>query len=92
VPGYPADRCAGERSAPIDRLRIWAFQSGRLRQDPSNATIQYVVEQGGRIKVVQNGTITLFPNISTPVAGASEQGLLGPAFPPNYGSSGRFYI
>lgn len=63
-------------------------------QDPSNATLQYVVEQGGRIKVVQNGTVlpTLFLNISTLVSGGSEQGLLGLAFPPNYGSSGRFYV
>ena len=81
------------------QLRSTVYVSGLSNpvafvQDPSNATLQYVVEQGGRIKVVQNGTVlpTLFLNISTLVSGGSEQGLLGLAFPPNYGSSGRFYV
>ena len=81
------------------QLRSTVYVSGLSNpvafvQDPSNTTLQYVVEQGGRIKVVQNGTVlpTLFLNISTLVAGGSEQGLLGLAFPPNYGSSGRFYV
>lgn len=81
------------------QLRSTVYVSGlsspvAFVQDPSTATLQYVVEQGGGIKVVQNGTVlpTLFLNISTLVSGGSEQGLLGMAFPPNYGSSGRFYV
>jgi glucose/arabinose dehydrogenase len=63
-------------------------------QDPSTATIQYVVEQGGFVRVVQNGAVlaTPFLNLSTAVANGTEQGLLGLAFPPDYGSSGRFYV
>ena len=62
-------------------------------QDPSNATLQYVVEQGGTIRVVQNGTLlsTPFATIS-PISSGGERGLLGLAFPANYGSSRRFYV
>jgi glucose/arabinose dehydrogenase len=63
-------------------------------QDPSNAAIQYVVEQGGVIRVVQGGTVlpTPFINLTAALISGGEQGLLGLAFPPNYGSSGRFYV
>jgi glucose/arabinose dehydrogenase len=63
-------------------------------QDPSNATLQYVVEQGGVIKVIQNGTLvaTPFLNLTSNVASGFEQGLLGLAFAPDYGSSRRFYV
>ena len=62
-------------------------------QDPSNATLQYVVEQGGTIRVVQNGTLlsTPFATVS-PISSGGERGLLGLAFPANYGSSRRFYV
>ncbi len=65
-------------------------------QDPSNAAIQYVVEQGGRIRVVSNGVLqsTAFPEPFrlTKSASGGERGLLGLAFPPDYGTSGRFYV
>ncbi len=65
-------------------------------QDPSNANVQYVVERGGVIRVVQNGSLVSAPflNISSPtvISTDGERGLLGLAFPPNYGSSGRFYV
>jgi glucose/arabinose dehydrogenase len=63
-------------------------------QDPSNPAIQYVVQQGGIIRVVQNGSLlaTPFVNLSTQIATGGERGLLGLAFPPNYASSRRFYV
>lgn len=63
-------------------------------QDPSNAAVQYVVELGGVIRVVQNGTLLSTPlaNLSTQISTGGERGLLGLAFPPNYASSGRFYV
>jgi glucose/arabinose dehydrogenase len=65
-------------------------------QDPSDPTVQYVAEQGGVIRVIKNGAVqsTPFLNLSPSpglVAGG-EQGLLGLAFPPNYGTTGRFYV
>jgi glucose/arabinose dehydrogenase len=63
-------------------------------QDPSNAAVQYVVEQGGVIRVVQNGALaaTPFLNLTGSLVSGGEQGLLGLAFPPNYAASGRFFV
>jgi glucose/arabinose dehydrogenase len=63
-------------------------------QDPSDATVQYVVEQGGVIHVIKNGTVqsTPFLNVGPLIVSGGEQGLLSLAFPPNYGASGRFFV
>ncbi len=54
----------------------------------------FIVEQGGRIRILRNGSIlaTPFLNISAKVTKGSEQGLLGLAFHPNYEANGTFYI
>jgi glucose/arabinose dehydrogenase len=54
----------------------------------------FVVEQGGRIRLIKNGTLatTPFLNISPRISTGSERGLLGLAFPPNYAAKGYFYI
>ncbi|PKA81910.1 putative secreted protein (Por secretion system target) [Ulvibacter sp. MAR_2010_11] len=55
----------------------------------------FVVEQGGRIKILNpDGTTnpTLFLDISILVSNGSEQGLLGLAFHPNYANNGYFYV
>lgn len=81
------------------QLRSTVFVSGLSEpvafvQDPSNPAVQYVVQQSGLIRVVQNGTVlpTPFLDLSTSIVSGGEQGLLGLAFPPNYASSGRFYV
>lgn len=63
-------------------------------QDPSNPGIQYVVEQGGLIRIIQNGVLLAMPfiDLSGLVAAGGERGLLGMALPPNYATSGRFYV
>jgi len=48
----------------------------------------FIVEQGGSVKIIKNGTVlaTPFLDISPLLkSGAGEQGLLGIAFPPGYG-------
>ncbi len=63
-------------------------------QDPSDPTVQYIVEKPGRIKVVKNGVLRsqLFLDLTTFINDDGERGLLGLAFPPDYGSSRRFYV
>ena len=63
-------------------------------QDPSNRTIQYVVEKGGHIRVIRDGEVLPddFLDISDQVATESELGLLGLAFSPNYANDGRFWV
>lgn len=62
---------------------------------PGDTTRLFVVEQGGRIRLIKNGVLqgTDFLNISSIVnQGGGERGLLGLAFHPNYASNGYFYV
>ena len=65
-----------------------------FEQDPSDPANQYVVEQRGVIRLIRNGAVqpTPFLDMSNLVLCCGERGLLGLAFPPNYGASGRFYV
>jgi glucose/arabinose dehydrogenase len=65
-----------------------------LVQDPTDATVQFVVEQAGRIRAIRNDTLqsTDFLDLRAVVRSGGEQGLLGLAFPPDAGTSGRFFV
>jgi glucose/arabinose dehydrogenase len=54
----------------------------------------FVVEQAGRIRIVQGGALlpTPFLDITGPVGDGGERGLLGLAFHPQYASNGRFFV
>ncbi|HKA23012.1 MAG TPA: PQQ-dependent sugar dehydrogenase [Blastocatellia bacterium] len=54
----------------------------------------FILEQAGRIKVVQPGSTspTLFLNITTRVLSGGERGLLGLAFHPQYSTNRRFFV
>src|SRR6476620_3677382 len=61
-------------------------------QDPADRSVQYVVEQGGRIRVVRNGVVQTqdFIDLRSQVLFNGERGLLGLAFAPD--GSGRFFV
>ena len=63
-------------------------------QDPSQSNVQMVVEQAGRIRVIQNGVLLAEPflDISSQVMNDGERGLLGLVFAPDYAASGRVYV
>jgi glucose/arabinose dehydrogenase len=54
----------------------------------------FVVEQGGIIRVIKNGTLLPRPflDISSVVSKGGERGLLGLAFHPSYETNGKFYV
>jgi glucose/arabinose dehydrogenase len=54
----------------------------------------FAVERAGRIRVVKNGAplATPFLDISAQVSTLGEGGMLGLAFPPDYATSGLFYV
>jgi glucose/arabinose dehydrogenase len=62
--------------------------------DPVRAGVFYVVQKEGLIRVVVNGALAPTPllDLRADVASVGEQGLLGLAFPPDYGTSGRFFV
>jgi glucose/arabinose dehydrogenase len=65
-----------------------------VAQAPGDEQRLFVVEQTGRIRVVQDGRVLAQPflDVSSKIVAGGEQGLLGLAFAPDYASSGRFYI
>lgn len=55
----------------------------------------FVAERAGAVRIIQNGTLLTTPFLDlTPFvkSDAGEQGLLGLAFPPDYATSGYFYV
>lgn len=54
----------------------------------------FVVEQEGRIKIIQNGNVfgTPYLDISSSVISGGEEGLLGLAFHPTFNTNGCFYV
>src|SRR5260370_33987050 len=86
-------------STVLAQLRATTYVSGlslptAFVQDPGDATIQYVLQQGGRIRLIRNGTLqtTDFLNISSSIISGGERGLLGMALPADYAASGRFFV
>jgi glucose/arabinose dehydrogenase len=61
---------------------------------PANDQRLFVVEQAGRIRIIQNGQLleTPFLDIRSRIASGGERGLLGLAFHPNYSTNGFFYV
>ncbi len=54
----------------------------------------YVIEQPGRIRVLEGQSVlpTPFLDITKQVLSGGERGLLGLTFHPNYGKNGRFFV
>jgi glucose/arabinose dehydrogenase len=61
---------------------------------PSGDSRLFIVEQGGLIKILENGTVrsTPFLDLSGSVDTDGERGLLGMAFDPNFATNRRFYV
>lgn len=61
---------------------------------PGRAGTFLVIEQSGRIRVLQSGAIasTDFLDLRADIASGGEQGLLGLAFAPNFATSGRIFL
>jgi len=81
----------GPRLTPVIRgLQSPVF----VTQAPGEPRRFYVVEQEGRVRVVENGRVraTPFLDIRSRVVAGGEQGLLGLAFPKNYAKTRAFYV
>jgi glucose/arabinose dehydrogenase len=54
----------------------------------------FVVEQAGRIRILDNGVVlpTPFLDIASRLVCCGERGLLGVAFPPGFAAKGYFYV
>ena len=65
-----------------------------LTYAPGESNRLYVVEQAGRIRVIENGRLLDEPflDIESQVRSGGEQGLLSVAFHPRYAENHRFYV
>jgi glucose/arabinose dehydrogenase len=65
-----------------------------LASTPGEPNRLYVVEQPGRIRVIENGRLSPQPflDITSAVQSGGEQGLLSVAFHPDYADNGLFYV
>ncbi|MGH2830193.1 MAG: PQQ-dependent sugar dehydrogenase, partial [Actinomycetota bacterium] len=86
-------------SAASAQLRTEVYASGvsapvAFVQDPTNRSVFFVVEQGGRIRVVRDRAVLPqdFLDLRDVVLDGGERGLLGLAFPPDGATSGRFFV
>lgn len=79
------------------RLQVVAqglSQPVQFVQDPARSNVQYIVQQGGVIRVLSAGVLQATPlvDLSGEIASGGERGLLGMALPPDYATSQRFYV
>ncbi len=65
-----------------------------LTHAPGDFDRLFIVEQSGVIKMIRDGDADgeVFLDITTAVQSGGEQGLLGLAFHPDYGSNGAFFV
>jgi len=86
-------------SGPPPMLALTPFASGLTSplgfETPDDGSGRFfVVEQGGRLKIIQNGNMLSPPflDISSKITTGGEMGLLGVTFHPNFSSSRKFYV
>jgi glucose/arabinose dehydrogenase len=89
-PGEPPDSLAARLREVASGLSAPVF----LTSPPGDQARAFVVEQGGRIRIIKDDALvaTPFLDISARVQDGGEQGLLGLAFHPQYASNGRFVV
>ncbi len=81
---------SGLRLVPVGRFESPLY----VTSPPGDTRRLHVVEQAGRIRVVRGGRTLARPflDIRSLVTGGGEQGLLSVAFPPDYATTGLFYV
>lgn len=91
--GTPSDLPPGDPAIGLERVATGLSFPLYLTAPPNDARL-FVVEKGGRIRVIQGGAVAAEPflDISSRVSSGSEQGLLGLAFYPDFATSGRFVV
>jgi glucose/arabinose dehydrogenase len=102
VPSSPppgASCAAGSPVSGIPALAARLVVSGLrnpldLQSVPGDRERLYVVEQGGRVRVVRNGQLqsTSFLDVSGRISSGGERGLLGLAFHPLFATNRRFFV
>jgi glucose/arabinose dehydrogenase len=94
VPGTTEEVPTGPLHVKLTRVADGLDAPLDVEATPSERGRLYVVEQGGRIRVLENGRLIARPflDIRGLVRSGGEQGLLSVAFHPEFAENGRFYV
>ena len=94
--------CSGDNTSnpppPVEGIRLQEVASGLASPvfltAPAGDARLFVVEQPGRIRVVENGAVAAAPflDITDRVLAGGERGLLSMAFHPRYAQNGFFFV
>ncbi len=98
-----AQDCQDSGVSPVDNVTLKAVTVASgvsspmvVTSPPGDTDRLFIAEQAGRIRIKKRGdapgVTTLFLDIAGQVKSGGEQGLLGLAFPPDYATSGEFYV
>jgi glucose/arabinose dehydrogenase len=91
----PATQAQAAPDGPLRLAKVGDFASPLfVASPPGDRRRVFVVEQGGRIRVVRGGRVLRRPflDVSAQIVSGGEQGLLGLAFAPDYARTRRFYV
>ena len=104
-PGDPDPQRVTGSGAPVEAgsssggIRLVAVARGldspvHVAAAPGEPDRLYVVEQAGRIRIVENGRVEAKPflDVTSEVVSGGEQGLLSVAFHPDYRENGLLYV
>lgn len=94
APAAAAPAAQTQAGLRLTRVRAGLGDALFVTSAPGQRNRLYIVQQSGRILILQNGRLlrTPFLNVSSLISSGGEQGLLGLAFHPKYASNGRFYV
>jgi len=92
VDGIP-DECENFIPTTV-QVATGLIQPVYVTSPPGDLNRLFIVEQGGRIKILSGGSVLAAPflNITSLVSTGGEQGLLSVAFDPDYASNGRLFV
>ncbi len=93
VGGMPGSDPGPAESVRLERVATGLDNPLFLTSPPGDARL-FVVEQPGRIRIIQNGQLldTPFLDLTGRISSGGERGLLGLAFHPDYARNGRFFV
>lgn len=80
-------------AAPVTLAQVGSFSAPLYVTSPPGDPRLFVVEQGGTVRIIRDGTTlpTPFLDVTSRITSGGERGLLSIAFPPDYARSGLFY-
>jgi len=79
-------------SAAVSLAQVGSFEKPvYVTAPPGDTTRIFVVEQGGLVKLLENGATSTFLDLRSAVGSGFERGLLSIAFAPDYVSSRKLY-